>query len=529
MKEGAFMKKVYNFHLLVTSDIHGHLLPINYADNSPSTDSLANIHTLIRKLRRPETILIDLGDAIQGSPLMEYHRLSAEMFPNPVAECFNRIGYDYFVPGNHDFNFGRDYLDNFLLQLEAKTLCANILEEDLNPAFGEPYVILEPEEGLKIAIIGLTTQYIPHWERETTTAGLVFENAYEKAKELVDRIRNDPEVRFVVVCYHGGFEKDLETFEPYVEDTGENLGSRMLEKIPDIDVLLTGHQHRKICQMVGKTMVVQPMCYGQAVAEISVVFNAADDWKPDNIEAVLHETANTKARSSCGRWLRKIEKKTQKYLDAMIGIAPDDDMLITDMFEARLHKHKVVTFINQVQMQMSGAMISCCSLGNEVTGFNRHISIRNILSTYVFPNILVVVRISGRKLKLALEKNAEYFVLSDDRTIANPRYSYPKKEHYNYDMFDGIDYVIDVSQPFGKRIQSLKYKGREVVDTDEFTLAMNNYRASGGGEFNMFRGLEVVEEIPIDITEMLIAEVKRLKEVSVVDPKNIMIINSRRK
>ncbi|MBN2504203.1 MAG: bifunctional metallophosphatase/5'-nucleotidase [Bacilli bacterium] len=514
------------FQILITSDLHGHLLPINYSDNTPSSDSLANVYGLIKTFRKPEGVLLDLGDTIQGSPLMDYHRLNRTDCPNPVAVCFNKIGYDFFVIGNHDFNYGREYLDEFLGTIEAKTLCGNIFDEEYKSVFGKPYEIMELRPGLKIAIIGLTTQYIPNWERKSTTKGLVFLNAFETAEKLVKEVKNDFGVKFVIVAYHGGFEKDLDSFEPYVEDTGENLGSRILEKIEGIDVLITGHQHRKICRKVGDTTVIQPMSYGKALAVVDVDFQFVTQWETISVKSELVETIGTSPDPSLSEWLLKIEEKTQEYLDASIGFVPDDDMKIDDMFLARLNKHKVVTFINQVQMNKSGAMISCCSLGNNVTGFERNISIRNVLSTYVFPNILVVVEIDGLRLKQALEKNAEYFVWSEGKIVANPRFSHPKMEHYNYDMFDGIDYTIDVAKPFGSRIVELEYQGKAVKDSDVFTLAMNNYRATGGGEFYMYRDLKIIKEISVDITEMLIDEIRNSHEIKVVDPMNIRIINS---
>ncbi len=520
------MARIAKFKMFVTSDIHGHLLPVDYADDTPSNDSLANVASIIKTFRTEHSVLLDLGDSIQGSPLMDFHQLHRTKFENPVASCLNLMKYDYFIPGNHDFNFGRKYLEDFIHSINAQTLCANILSSDGQYAFGKPYDILEIEPGLKIAIIGVTTQYIPNWERKETIRNLIFENACQVAKDLVEEVKTKHQVQLVIVAYHGGFEKDLTTFLPYIEDTGENLGSRMLESIPDMDILITGHQHRTICQKVRDTIVIQPMFNGRAVAMIDVEFAKTDKWKTNSMNASLIESKDYLPDDEICSMLEQIENSTGKYLDKVLGHVTNNDMEIEDKFQARLKKHKIVTLINQVQIEKTNAMISCCSLGNHVTGFAKEITIRNILSTYVFPNTLVVLEIDGNSLKKALEKNAEYFVIEQGEIVSNPKYSYPKKEHYNYDMFDGIDYTIDVAKPLGSRITSLKYNGLEILPTDMFTLAMNNYRATGGGEFTMYRNLKIVKEVQSDIATLLIEYIKKHKFISVKDTDNIMVINS---
>jgi len=520
------LARIATFRLFVTSDIHGHLLPVDYANDTPSNDSLANISSIIKTLRTENSVLLDLGDSIQGSPLMDYHQQHRMKFENPVATCLNLMGYDYFIPGNHDFNFGRKYLEDFIHSIKAKTLCANILSSNHHYAFGNPYDILELEPGLKIAIIGVTTQYIPNWENKETVKDLIFENACQVAKDLVQEVKNNHQVQLIIVAYHGGFEKDLITFSPYIEDTGENLGSRMLESIPDMDILITGHQHRTICQKVRDTIVIQPMFNGRAVAMIDVEFAKTDTWRRNSINASLVESKDYLPDDEICSMLEQIENSTEKYLDKVLGYVVNNDMTIEDKFMARLKKHKIVTLINQVQTEKTKAMISCCSLGNHVTGFSKEISIRNIFSTYVFPNTLVVLEIDGNNLNKALEKNAEYFVIEQGEIVSNPKYSFPKKEHYNYDMFDGIDYAIDVAKPFGSRIISLKYNGTDIHPTDMFTLAMNNYRATGGGEFSMYRNLKIVKEVQSDIATMLIEYVKKHKYISVKDTDNIKVINS---
>ncbi|MDD5293743.1 MAG: bifunctional UDP-sugar hydrolase/5'-nucleotidase [Candidatus Izemoplasmatales bacterium] len=514
----------YHVRLLVTSDIHGALLPIDYARNTPIASGLAVLAPLMQKERTTHTFLLDCGDILQGSPLNLYHQMHRHEYPNPVAVMMNAIGYDFFVPGNHDFNFGRAYLESFISELDAKTLCANIIDESTQQPLGRPYAIIAFPEGPRIAIIGITTQYIPNWEKPEHIANLVFEHAMTSLKKTLEVIKARENVDLVVVAYHGGFERDLDTDAPYIEDTGENLGSRMLREVEGIDVLITGHQHRSIARTIAGVTVVQPESYGRAYARIDVAFSFRDRWVVQEKLVQLVHIDRLEPDPELMQLIAPISEATNHYIDHPIGRVPDDDLRITDPFLARLHKHKIVTLINHIQIEASGAMLSCCSLGNEVSGFSQSITIRDIINTYVFPNSLVVVEITGEKLRQALEKNAAYFALAGDQIVCNPRFYHPKLEHYNYDMFDGIDYTIDVSMPLGRRIVSMRYQGKEVDDGDIFTLAMNNYRASGGGEFWMYQNLKIVYESHTDIVTMIIDYINRHQEIRVPNIQNIDVI-----
>jgi len=317
-----------------------------------------------------------------------------------------------------------------------------------------------------------------------------------------------------------GFEKDLDTFAPYVADTGENVGSRILETFPQIDVLLTGHQHRLIERMVGHTAVLQPGNNARMLGQVDLEF---EDGKLIESTPKLLYSGDQIDDISIVDMLKDIQDYTNRFLDEPIGFVPNNDLYIDNPFQARLHKHKIVTFINQVQLEASKAMLSATSLGNDVTGFQSEITIRNVLSTYVYPNTLTVIQIDGHHLRQALEKNAEYFVLKDGNITFNPKYSYPKIEHYNYDMFDGIAYEIRVSNPLGSRIVSLKYAGRQVKDDDQFTLVLNNYRASGGGEFEMYQKMPIVREIQIDIAELMTEYIRRHLVLNIQNIQNIKI------
>ena len=508
--------------ILHTSDVHGYILPINYANNKPQNIGFSKLASLVKEYDKDHTILIDTGDTIQGSPMMHILQASDKTMPHPIAKTMNAMQYHYFIPGNHDFNFGQAYLNSFLSQLQATSLCANIHKND-KLYFEQPYTIHQTSDGIKIAIIGVTTEYIPNWEQPANIEGLSFHSVIDTLSTILPEVKKS-KPHAIVVAYHGGFEKDLDTFEYTSKDTKENVGSSILETFPEIDVLLTGHQHRQLQQTVEQTIISQPGSKGQSISEIELTFDVTSEPKLDSKKVRLRSTEDYPTSMTIENLVAKEEEITQNYLNTVIGRVNGPSMLIEDQFLARIEKHPIVSLINKIQMQTSGAMISCMSLANDSTGFNQEITVRNVFSTYPFPNTLSVLKISGKDLKLALEENAKYFTLIDGNITVSDAFSKPKEQHYNYDMFDGIDYTIKVSNKIGSRIVSLSRNGKAIKETDIFTLVLNNYRASGGGDFAIFRKLEVIKEIPKDVPILIIDYIKQVEEIVPNEQNNIHII-----
>ncbi len=513
------MNQDSKIHILFTSDIHGHILPIEYSDNSKTDYGLSKIITMIKTYDKSNTIILDLGDILQGSPLMYFHQLNREKYPNPAAKVFNIINYNYFIPGNHDFNYGKNYLDDFIHQISAKTLCQNIYKGK-SLAFKNGYDILEMPQGIKVLIIGITTKYIPNWENPSNIEGLIFKDTVSETKKIVDKYKD--EVDLIICAYHGGFERDILTGEAFVKDTGENQGYRIFEEIPEVDILLTGHQHREIIQKKGNRIAIQPGANGMFLGNVDITFDNSNKIKEVEGKLIPAKLYDEDPRPK--KILKEIEANNQIFLDEIIGEVVEGDLEVKDAFKARLEKHAIVDFINNIQLDATGAILSATSLANQVSGFKKHITIRNVLSTYVYSNTLVVVEIPGLNLRKYLERCAEYFIVKDGVITYNPRFSYPKVEHYNYDMIAGIDYVFDLQKPFGKRVKSVKYKGKEIKDTDFFTLVLNNYRANGGGDFEMLRNLRIVREIPFDVAELMIEYIRKQHYLHIKTRNNIKLL-----
>ncbi|WP_279628373.1 bifunctional metallophosphatase/5'-nucleotidase [Paenibacillus ferrarius] len=495
--------------ILETSDLHGSMLPIQYANNQANEVGLTKIAALIASERslHQEVIVIDNGDLIQGTPLAYHHaRLDNEPM-DPMVLGLNYLGYDAAVVGNHEFNYGLDVLRKAVKESEFPWLCATILDaQSGEPFLGKPYMIKQFENGIRVGILGLTTPYIPNWENPVHIEGLRFVDAVEAAKTWVKVLKEQEQVDVVVVSYHGGFERDLTTGEPTEPLTGENQGYQLCMEVDGIDVLLTGHQHRSIAGIqVNGVIVVQPGTTGVTLGKVQLELSLLKGkWQIDAKTSELLSVAGTEADKKLIELVSPYEAKTQEWLDQPIGKLTGD-MRVKDPMQIRLKDNALIEFINRVQMDLSGALISNTALFDNVSpGFPADITMRDIVSNYIYPNTLKVIRISGQDIKDALEQSAEYFELTSTGDVqVSSKFKEPKPQHFNYDMWEGITYKLNISRPIGSRVVQLDYEGEPLNLEASFDVVMNNYRAAGGGNYAMFQNKPVIKDIPTDVAELL--------------------------
>ncbi|MCT7749034.1 MAG: bifunctional metallophosphatase/5'-nucleotidase, partial [Lactobacillus crispatus] len=200
---------------LHSSDTHGFLLPTDYQNKTDyhAPFSLSRVSSVIKSEKKKygdnNVVVTDAGDCLQGSPLASYAHSTGDYSDLRIfTQAYNAVGYDARCLGNHDFNFGLDYLSYYVDNNEAPIINDNVLDAETEvPFFGREYTIIK-RNGLKIGLLGITTQYIPHWEPKENVKGLKFASAYEKIKHYAKILR--PQVDILAVMYHGGFESDPE-------------------------------------------------------------------------------------------------------------------------------------------------------------------------------------------------------------------------------------------------------------------------------------------------------------------------------
>ncbi|KAB8137675.1 bifunctional metallophosphatase/5'-nucleotidase [Gracilibacillus oryzae] len=488
--------------ICITSDIHGYIAPTNYRDSQEENMGLAKIAAIINNIReKNNVILMDNGDYIQGSPFTYYFAKYHKDRISPLVQIGNMLHYDFAVLGNHEFNYGLPYLQDAVNNANYPILSANILDKSTQePYFRKAYTIKETE-GKRIAFIGITTHYIPNWEDPNNIEGLLFEDACVSAKKWVKKVKEAENPDLIVVCYHGGLERDPETGEPTEPLTGENQGYQICQEVEGIDILITGHQHRFLTTEINGVKVIQTGSNGHALGEVSIT------WDGDTIRSInpqLHYVGDEPADPIISQAILEDEKNVQKWLDQPITEVVGE-MTIQDAFHARLEEHPFIEYVNFLQMNVSKTDISCTALFHDKSpGFPEKVTMRDIVSNYIYPNTLKVLRLTGQDIKDALEQSASYFAVNANGEVSiNPSFIEPKPQHYNYDMWEGIEYELNISRPEGERVTKLFHQGKPLELEEEFDVVMNNYRASGGGNYFMFQGKQIVKDIPIDMTELI--------------------------
>ncbi|MBM6837546.1 metallophosphoesterase, partial [Clostridium saudiense] len=245
-----------------TSDLHGYVYPTNYVKDMPLGVLKIGSYILKDEKKYDASLKVDCGDLIQGSALAHYLSKS-KIERNPLIQGLEFIGYDAYVIGNHEFNYGKDYLINSYKEVENKIINANIEGLSLET---KPYKIFE-FNGFKIGFIGFTTSFIPNWEHEKNIDGLSFLDPVEIYGKYEDELKKNTD--FIVVCYHGGFEKSLDgNNTPTEKLTKENQASELLEKYDSINMVLSGHQHRSFITKMNGIVCAQPLHNGQNFTKI---------------------------------------------------------------------------------------------------------------------------------------------------------------------------------------------------------------------------------------------------------------------
>jgi 2',3'-cyclic-nucleotide 2'-phosphodiesterase / 3'-nucleotidase len=514
--------------ILETSDVHGYLYPGDGKKRKQNMDfGLFKAATVIREERRKAdgpVLVIDNGDFIQGSPLSSY--MERELGTGaPLVEALNKLDFDAGVPGNHEFNHGLFYMMESVRAARYPVLAANILDETGEPVTGKAYEIFE-KDGVRIAVLGLVTSYIPHWEHPDHCAGLTFRSAVDSANEYVPILREIADI--VVVSYHGGLECDLETGEPTEMLTGENEGYALLTEVRGIDVLLTGHQHRKVATVKNGIPVLQPGYRGEAVGKATLELERQGGrWHINDCGAELIKVNGKGPDRALTEQFGALTDKMDEWLDTPVG-AVVGDMSISDSHDTRIRGHAYVDFINRVQMHHSGCAISATSLfSQEAKGFPPTVTMRDVVTNYLYPNTLAICRVTGSDLKEALELSATYFEIDPNGKIGiNPEFIHPKPQHYNYDMYAGIEYTIDLTRPPGDRITVLIHEGRLIKPDETLEIVLNQYRAVGGGGYYMFGPSKITREIRVPMTELIAGYFKEHPVVTATHTRNFEVIRS---
>lgn len=496
-----------------TTDMHGHVFPTNYVEYQNL--GMLKIFSFIKddQKKYDGRLILEGGDLIQGTVLTNF--ISKTPFhAKPILKICEMVGYDAYVMGNHEFNYGLNHLRQSYKEVSSKILNSNILNLGFD---SKPYRIFDIK-GFKIAVFGATTTYIPNWEQEKNIKGLKFINPIDEYTKYEEEMKANSDI--IIVLYHGGFEKSLdEKFIPTETLNTENQGSEFLQTFNSIDIMLTGHQHRSFITKIGDVICSQPINNARNFTKLVI------DTEANKIEYELIDVdkIDVEIDSKLVEVFDEVNVELEKYMSKIIGHL-DRDLLLEDLTEVRLYGHPYINLLHEIQLYAAKADFSATTLFDQAIGFKKEISIRDVLINYPYPNTLKVLEITGHDLKCAIEVSATYFVLDENDEIKlNPKYQIPKKRNYLYDFYYGLDYEIDLTRPFGDRVVTMKKDGKDLCLDNTYTIVTNNYRATNYTDYPCYENKKELMETSVDFSESMIEYIQNKKNIKVNENINFRI------
>jgi 2',3'-cyclic-nucleotide 2'-phosphodiesterase/3'-nucleotidase len=478
-------------------------------------EGLARVAAAARAIRaegRP-VLVLDSGDTIQGTPeqALAFQREPGRTL-DPIVAAMNRVGYDAMAVGNHEFDFGRERLARSRGQARFPWLSANILEESGSPAF-DPYVV-RTVEGVRVGILGLTTPLVPFWESPSRIAGLRFLDPVEAARRYVPILRGRERCDLVVVVAHLGFERDPESGA----DRGggdENQAYALATEVPGIDLLLTGHTHTVIApRRLGGAWISQPGRFGSTLTRFDVALSRAGSGF--TVAQIRGENLPMKSVVPDPEIVRLSEPSREA---AMASLAQTLARLPEPLSarDARTQDTPILDWLHQLQREQGRADLSFASLlpGALAPWPAGPLTIRQVWSFYPYENTLVTVRATGAQVREALETAARCISGVEATGGGAAWRRNPAVWGYNCDTLDGAEYALDPTRPEGRRVLFLRRGGRPVGDDEVFLVALNSYRAAGGGGYRVWRACPRVSEVDVSLRDLLFEDAKRRGELAV--------------
>lgn len=526
-----------NLRVVGTTDIHGFLTDFDYYKDAPTEKfGFTRAANLIKAAREEvkNSVLVDNGDLIQGNPISDYQAAvgSKEGKPDPSVMVLNAMHYDVGTLGNHEFNYGLDYLGNAIKQANFPIINANIVKAGTEePAF-QPYFIQEKEvvdedgvkHTLKVGYIGFVPPQVLVWDKANLEGKVEGRDIVKTAEKYVPIVKKAGADVIVALAHTGPSD------EPYKE-MSENQAFYLAD-VKGIDAVIFGHSHRLFPNKEfakspnadlekGTVKGVPEAMAGYWANNISVIdltlAKRDGKWLVVDGKAAIRpiydaekKAATTDNHPEIAALLQPVHEATRQFVSQPIGNATDsmysylalvqDDPTIQIVNAAQKayveNAVKALPELAGIPILSAGAPFKAGGRKNDPTGYTEvdkgELTFRNAADLYLYPNTLVVVKVSGEQLKEWLECSAGMFKQIDPASDKpQSLLDWEGFRTYNFDVIDGVEYQYDLTQPArydgecnlindkAHRVINLTYNGKPVDPKAEFLIATNNYRAYG--------------------------------------------------
>ena len=507
------------FDLVVaaTTDVHGRLRAWDYyanaADPARSLAAAATVVDSVRRANPGHVVLVDGGDLLQGNPLTF---VAAKVNPtpvHPVIAAMNVMQYDAAVIGNHEFNYGVPLLRRAIGQAGFPFLAANVRDVATTP-LAAPFTIITRAAvrggTVRIAIIGATTPGSMVWDADNLRdARITISDIVPAVRAAVAEVKRR-KADVVIVVLHSGLEEAASDDTVATGLPSENVAARVPREINGIDLVVYGHSHRELVDStINSTLLIQPGNWATTVGFGTLTLaRTKGQWSVvarhgSSVKVAGHAESLAMLAASAAT-----HKATVAWATAPVGRTA----VVWHADSARVADMPITDLVTELMRRATGAQLAAtAAFSLDATLDTGAITLAALSKLYPYDNTLRAVKVSGAQLRAFLEHSARYYRSLDanGQVPANGIVD-AAVPGFNFDVLSGADYVIDLTKPVGARITSLSVNGHAVAASDSFTVALNNYRAGGGGGYAMLSGAPVVYQRDVDIRQLLIDEVKRL-------------------
>ena len=495
--------KTIRLKVIETSDVHGHFFPYDFMEMKPLKGTLARANSYINRQRSiygDNLLLIDNGDILQGQPCVYWSNYVMPEDENLAASVINYMRYDAETVGNHDIEPGHKVYDKWIREVRCPLLGANIVKEECKNGAASPksiYKGLKPysvhyKDGVKICIIGLLTPTIPSWLNHSIWKGIEFEEMVSCARKWVKYIQDYEKPDLLFGLFHSGLDGGIVT-----DNCAENATADVAREVPGFDVIFFGHDHQVhkewIVNKNGQNVLcIDPSCYVKNVAEAEIELTYTNGKLSKkviegHIVNVLDEEVDT---DMLNHFQPQIDA-VKSYVSQKIG-----------RFESPIYTREsffgnsaFTDLIHNLQLQITNADISF----NAPLSFNTTINagdvtMADMFKLYRFENLLFVLRMTGEEIRKHLEYSYDMWTntmkspedhalrLNDNSKDDQQRTGF-QYYTFNFDSACGIDYEVDLTKPDGEKVKILRFTNGVPFDEKKwYKVAMNSYRANGGGE-----------------------------------------------
>ena len=527
-------KETVTLHIIETSDVHGCFFPWDFINKQPMKGTLARLSTYVSNVRRENpdgVILLENGDILQGQPINYFYNYINTEKTNIAAQCINYLKYDAQNWGNHDTETGHPCYDKWGKEVNAPVLGANVIDRKTGKPYLKPYTVIE-RQGIRVAVIGMITPAIPNWLTEDLWSGLEFQDMVVCARQWMETVKKEEKPDLIIGLFHAGLNGGIST-AGYEEDAS----GRVAKEVPGFDAVLFGHDHRVYNGRVRNTdnkEVVLCNAASNAQNAVGVTVTIPRDGKKiisNTVEGNIIDIRDMDIDAGFMEHFAKDIEDVKQWADRKIGTT-DKTITTRDCF---FGSSAFTDLVHNLQMSITGADISFnAPLTFNTTLAKGDITVADMFKLYKFENQLYTMMLSGEEVKKHLEMSYDMWVntmtspddhimMLDNTSTGDNQRSGFKNMTFNFDSAAGIIYTVDVTKPYGRKVNIISMADGTPFDLKKmYKVAVNSYRGNGGGEL-LTRGAgipkEKLEERIIARTEhdqrwYLMKEIERLGTIS---------------